>query len=246
MVKAMKSLSSLYQNNGLIITFQLLLLIGIVSSQFLYSGLSIQLIICSLLFLPMLVVSYKKMDYVSDPLLNKIQVMTKDMQNGDLNQRITHINTSHPLARLAWNLNSVSDQMETYFHEAKRGFESIESGFYQRKPQSEGLSGNYASTLEKISDAFKTYEKTQKSKNKDHFVSQLNNRKTGNLLKNLTLAQQDLVEITNNMNNMLQKTTESVDSASMVGTSLNTIDNDIRQLQEIIQEVHTYSLTIVF
>jgi len=240
----MKNLSSLYQNNVLMISLLLLSFIAVIANQFIFPGFSILLVLSTLVFLTLLIVVYNKMNYGTDALLLKIQAMTKAMQQGELNQRITHIDMHHPLARLAWDLNSVCDQVETYFHEAKVGFESIETEFYQRKPQSNGLSGDYASTLDRISETFKTYEKTQKTKNKDHFVSQLNDRKTGNLLKNLSLAQQDLIEITDNMNDMLQKSTESVDSAATVGTSLEAITKDISHLQEIIQEVHSYSLTI--
>jgi len=240
----MKNLYSHFQNK-VVITFLLLLwFIGAIASQFLSPGLSIMLVVCGILFLATLVSAYNKMNYADDPLLKKIQDMTQNMYKGELNDRITHIDSEHELARLAWCLNGICDQMETYFHEARRGFESIEQEFYQRKPQPEGLSGYYANTLNKISETFQAYEKNQKVKNKDAFFSLLNERKTDNLLTSLNLAQTDLIEITDNMNKMQQKTAESVESASTVGSSLETITRDVTHLQEIIQEVHSYSLTI--
>lgn len=87
----------------------------------------------------------------SSSLKEKIQAVTKEYANGNLEMRITNIDMSDPLAQIAWNLNDFLDQVETSNRENVTSIMEASQGKDYRLVESLGLKGVFATNAKTIS-----------------------------------------------------------------------------------------------
>ena len=61
-------------------------------------------------------------------LKQRIDRVIKKAANGDLEDRITHIDMNDPLADTAWGINDLLDQLEAYMRDANTSVEFASAG----------------------------------------------------------------------------------------------------------------------
>jgi methyl-accepting chemotaxis protein len=182
-------------------------------------------------------ISFQQKD--SQRLQEQLIILGQQLSQGKLEYRVTNIPERSPLASLANNFNSATNQLETFMREVGTAFEYAEKDIFYRKPFPVGLHGLFSASLEKISHSIESMEKNYWQTHKGHMTDKLELLKTKNLLDNLQGAQQDLTEVAGQMNNVESSSkvaaTNALDSKASVNsvvTNTRDVINKINELRE--------------
>lgn len=76
-------------------------------------------------------------------LLAQIEKVTADAANGHLESRVTGIDQNDPLAKTAWNINNMLDQVEALMRETATATDQASKGNSHRNLYCSGLKGNF-------------------------------------------------------------------------------------------------------
>ncbi|MDJ0805284.1 MAG: methyl-accepting chemotaxis protein [Gammaproteobacteria bacterium] len=167
-------------------------------------------------------------------LIDKIRVMGECIREGELQHRITSIPERHPLAMLAWDLNEGRDHEEAFFKEVSAAFEMAQQNRFHRKCLSGGLQGPYQKALERINLSLDAMAANADRREVDLFVGKLSALKTKSLIDNLTLSQNDLLEMSGHMKHVEGISRHAADTAL---TGRNSIGNVLGQLNGLVQNI---------
>jgi methyl-accepting chemotaxis protein len=88
---------------------------------------------------------------VKSNLASKIESVTYEASSGNLEPRITGIDPKDPLAKTAWNINNLLDQIEAVMRESATSIEQASQGSTHRKPSCAGLKGGFRTNCAYIS-----------------------------------------------------------------------------------------------
>jgi methyl-accepting chemotaxis protein len=179
-----------------------------------------------------------------DPMHAKLVEIGEALQNGSLDYRITHIPDDHYLSLTAWNINEGFDQLEAFFREASTVFVKSENNEFYRKAFSQGLKGQYKSTLEEINRAVAYIELSRKRVEEDLFKARVAELKNKALLENLQRTQQDLHNITDQMTEVSGLTSTSVEIATSGQSSITEVTSNLSSLIEHINSIYAVSRTL--
>ena len=144
-------------------------------------------------------------------MLNKIKSMISAFASGNLDYRISNIDSSHELADTAWQFNNAMDYTETLFKEISSSIKCAEKGQFNRPAISTGLNQSYKTLLTQVNHSLSEMEIAHEHKRSENFKSRIEKLKTEALLDNLRLSQIDLDEITNKMSSVESISSESVE-----------------------------------
>ncbi len=172
----------------------------------------------------------KKETYI----LESMDQMGKNMQEGRLEYRITNISKDAELYNIAWNMNEALDQIEGYMRESSTCFDAADSGLYYRKTQPAGLRGAFSAGLKHIDISLDNMKQTALTSSRDELFSQLGQMKTSNLLNSLNRTEHDLTNIAERMQQVEGITKESSDISL---ESKNSIGVVVKQLASIIGKI---------
>jgi len=179
-------------------------------------------------------------------IVNDITEVMKDASEGCFGRRITNITTQGELYQMSWHINDMLDQLEPFFREVNTTYNYTSEGKYFRKTQPEGLHGEFKASLFRINEALHAMEANATYVNRNDLQSKLSNLNIKKMLGNLKLNQQDMINMTEQMSNVVdiaQENTEEVAQAQqalfriieVLDTIVNRIDitsNAIKQLNE--------------
>ncbi len=174
----------------------------------------------------------KKEHYLVDSLCN----LAKQVENGQLECRITKIPPNAELAPLARCFNSALDQVETYMREVSSCFVAAEQNRFFRKPQPMGIKGLFADNLCFINVSLEIMHKNYLNNLKESLFAQLGQMKTVNLLKSLKRNEEDLSAMT-----CIMRQVESVtkDASNIASESSLVLMAVIEKLTTIISKIET-------
>jgi len=115
----------------------------------------------------------------NSPLAKRIEEVTAAAAQGNLEMRVTGIDMKDPLAKAAWNLNNLLDQMEAMMRNTTTAIESANKGISYRKVFCNGLKGNFQTNCKLIAIAtatvlFPSVSKALKNNQEDKAYANLN------------------------------------------------------------------------
>jgi len=167
-------------------------------------------------------------------IIGSLYVLSRKIQKGNLEYRITDIPKKSEMYDIAWNYNEALDQMEAYMREVNTCFQSAENKQFYRKTQASGLNGLFADGLEKIDQSIEMMRVNHASDIQNVMFSQLGQMKTENLLSSLHRTQDDLNTITDQMgqveNISSQASNIAVDSKASLGAVINRLNQIIDKI----------------
>ena len=162
--------------------------------------------------------------------LERVNRVTREIAAGRFDARITDIHEEDEVGRLAWDVNDMLDQLETYFREVGTSLAYHTEGKYFRKTNPVGLHGGFMSSLEGINHALEDQAKFNVAQMRNVLLSRVQDLNTRNLLGNLGSTQQDLIQITERMQGVLDDAKRTDDDAE---ASRATVDSVVERLNEI-------------
>jgi len=173
--------------------------------------------------------------------LNKL---SKQLADGELEYRVTHISENSEQAELAKNMNSATNQLETFMREVATVFSCAEKGIFYRRPLTGGLHGLFIKALENIDKSIQAMEDNYWEMHKGYMEDQLDDLKTSNLLSNLQGAQQDLTGIAGQMSNVESSSKVAANNALESKVAVNSVVVNTRAVIDKINELRQSSLAL--
>ena len=159
--------------------------------------------------------------------------LSKQIQQGKLEYRITDIPLNSELYDIAWNFNEAVDQMETYMREVGTSFQAAQNKQFYRKTQPQGINGLFTEGLEKIDVSLDMMKENHFNNVRDELFSQLGQMKTENLLSSLHRTENDLTTITNQMTQVETISSKAsniaVDSKASLGAVISKASPEVEQ-----------------
>jgi len=163
------------------------------------------------------------------PLADKIEHVTQEAANGNLEPRITGIDPKDPLAKTAWNMNNMLDQMEAMMRNTSTAIEEANKGVTYRKVFSSGLKGSFAKNCKLTATAVDSVIESTKSQFKANLALELE-KSSGGVQAGISLVQKDLQDTITSMDNIVslsaqtaEQSNESINSTLELSDKLNTL-----------------------
>ena len=102
--------------------------------------------------------------------IKKISIVTQNASSGTLTNRIIDIDRSEEIGQLAWDVNNLLDQLETFVRDLESSLKLISSGKSHRKMLPKGLHGDFAKTSQSVNKILADIATAQ---SKDAFIQDL-------------------------------------------------------------------------
>ena len=172
----------------------------------------------------------------------KLDEITTLISQGRFGNRITGINAADELGQLCWHVNDMLDQLETYFREEATAFRLHIDGKYFRKSFSDGLHGGFRKGLESHNVLLDGMADQQRGQMRNMLISMVHQLNTSNLLSNLSSNQNDLNQVTEEMQLVLDlAATTSADAV----TSQAVVSQVVGRLNDITQRINHVADAVV-
>ncbi len=183
--------------------------------------------------------------------INRMVDVLKDSSKGQLHSRVTQTAGLGELGLAAWELNEFLDLIEMYFKEVNTCFRLVTEGVFYRKALTDGLPGQFAESLEKINAAISAMEQNAILINRNEMSSHLHAANTSHLLRNLKINQQDLVNTSNEMDEVekiaranREAAASSLDAMTHIGDALSGMNGRMQEMAQSAQELGNESASI--
>ncbi len=173
---------------------------------------------------------YIKQKKIDDRIIGSLTILSKHVQAGNLEYRITDIPKHSEFYEIAWNINEALDQMETYMREVGTSFQFAQRNLFYRKTQPAGINGMFAEGLKKIDLSLELIKDNYFIHMRDDLFSQLGKMKTDNLLSSLHRTETDLYTITNQMSKVETISSQATDIALESKASLGAVIDKLTQI----------------
>ncbi len=180
--------------------------------------------------------------YRADSELNqKVIEQCRCMARGELDQRITRIPPHLPSAGSATALNAALDQIEVFIRETKTLIQYHNEQRFYRPALSDGIHGQFGMALENIAESLKAVEENYWRSNTNRMQAELGEVKVSGLLANLQGLQQDLIAMTEQMNDVEQRSGEAANTAQESLGSVQRVMSNSRQVEAKILDLRSSS-----
>lgn len=157
---------------------------------------------------------------------------------GELYHRITGTHGLGEVGKVAWELNETLDIVESYFKEINTCFNEAGKGNHDRYALADGLPGVLKLSAKNMNTALEHMHENEKLMIKRRLSAGLHSLNTSNLSGNLKTSQNDLINITDQLQKVESITMETGSNAD---ASLYTVQKISSSLTDINDNVHSVS-----
>jgi len=166
----------------------------------------------------------------NDVIHAKIQHLAKELNQGQLDIRITGINPGNRYYNIAWRLNEALDQIETFMREVDTVSQASNNHEFYRTTLPQGLNGHFATALEKFNQSVEAARNSYWGNKQNELFSSLGQLKTENLLRNLAHSQRDLNTISAEMDAVEDISEQSSQNATNSLDNVRTLISDLTRV----------------
>ncbi len=160
---------------------------------------------------------------------NRINNIVNQIQQGEIENRLTLIPENSQYYHIAQNLNNTLDQFESFMREVNAVFKATNENQFYRVSLIRGLNGSFATALKKFDASVSSAEDSYWQHKKNELYSKLGGLKTENLLNSLSQNQRDLGNISTEMSEI-----ENISKASASDAT-----NSLHQVQSLITDLNS-------
>lgn len=169
--------------------------------------------------------------------LEQMQIVLLRTNQGELYHRITGTRGMGEVGKVAWELNEMLDIMESYFKEINTCFNQAAKGNHDRYALYDGFPGLLKQSAMNINKALQHMNENEAMIIKNRLSAGLHSLNTSNLLDNLKANQDDLINITEQMQKVENIATETGQNAETSLTTVETINASLCNINENIHAV---------
>lgn len=175
-------------------------------------------------------------DKQNSQLIKKIEAITKEYANGNLEPRITNIDPSDPLANIAWNLNDFLDQVETSNREYSTSITKASQGKKFRNVEIDGLKGAFKANADVISLGVNGTIEGLRGKLRAELSSSFAKIK-GGIKSGLATVQKDLNESTDLIQDISQMSESTASQSVKTLQATNELTRKLEDLTSLVSKV---------
>ncbi|HEB78232.1 MAG TPA: chemotaxis protein, partial [Methylothermaceae bacterium] len=162
----------------------------------------------------------------------KIAIMLRQCSEGEFHHRITGVHAMGEVGLLAWQLNEFLDYCEAYFRELTSVFVRAGRQDFSRRTFGHGLPGQMRASLEFINQALASMKKNHEHEITTRLSHSLHDLNTGNLISNLKLCQQDMIEVTQTLEEVVKIADANANAASQSKRGVEEVTNAVREIAD--------------
>ncbi|MBA4252253.1 MAG: hypothetical protein C0442_11100 [Chlorobiaceae bacterium] len=168
-------------------------------------------------------------------MLSKIHALANEIKYGRFEERITQIDESTELGKIAWAMNDLLDQFEAFCRETKTMVKYLSQEKYFRKLQFAGMRGELLLTMQAIEKAVEITEKNGQAKqeylnsNVKLILEKMEKFATGDLTVQLEKGNDDAIgllfegfnEVVSNMRELIEQVNDAVQATSSASAEIS-------------------------
>lgn len=183
--------------------------------------------------------------------IERMQEVLISARGGMLHARITETAGLGELGKTAWEFNEFLDSIEMYFKEVNTCFKLVSEDTFYRKALFSGLPGQFSISLKNMNQAITAMEQNHQWISKNELSARLHTLNSTSLLSNLKNNQQDLVNISKEMDAVeaiaqsnRQGAERSLETASHISEELTAMNERVQEMAGTTQSLGTESAAI--
>jgi len=173
--------------------------------------------------------------------VNDVSNIIRKAAHGNLEDRLVKIKEGGELKELAYNLNLLLDQAQTFISEIVHSVEKVSNRKYWRRPNVHGLDGGYKVTIQKLEKPLRAIEENDRFIQKAMLNEELSNI-GGGIAANLMLISKDMEKVVEALER-IKSDSERTLLVSREG--VGQVENIIKDLREIIDMIGMSNKVIV-
>ena len=231
----MQSLLLLFKAKNFSVPFGflvLILLLSLFEESYIISVLSFVGLV--LLF----IVSMSEKEVVHDELFIEIGRVLKEASNGNLNERVTRINSPVKARNdLAWSLNDMLDQLEAFMRDSLTAIQAASNGIAYRKSYPSGMHGAFASNSKEINEALALIVEGHKSGIKTG-MGRTFATLGGGTSQSFELIKNDMIMCEHESKEIVNSSSETAKKSDSAMASVNDVSSKLSELIELIGDSH--------
>ena len=170
-------------------------------------------------------------------LKDKIDFVVNEAANGRLEARITGIDPKDPLAKTAWNINNMLDQMEALMRNTNTAVKKASQGENHRVIFCSGLKGGFKSSCMAISQGVDAIRKANEAKLKSDLSLEFN-KISGGITKSMSIITDDLEKASMYSEEIEKYSTQTATKSSEVESSTIQVAEQLNNVIELIADVN--------
>ncbi len=174
-------------------------------------------------------------------ILNQVSDVCLKGAQGDMSGRITDVKKDHFLESFSESVNELLDQIEIVMTETQKVFDNARSNKFYRPPFSVGLNGIYGAVLKNIGlsqvDIKENAQRIEKSK----FDYDINSLRSTKMREKLLSAQNDIKNITVQMEEAEIQTRSTVEQVTEGNSSVKAVQSDLVMLKTLSEKMSVSS-----
>jgi len=180
---------------------------------------------------------YKK-NSITDSILSKqIEEVLLEAEDGNFTKRITHIDNSLPFAKMAWAVNNLLDQLESFQRDITAAIEAAQKG-WDRGILLSGYRGNFRTNAENVDKAAKAIGESQKNQIKNNLRIELSEM-GGGIKKELDTINSNIRgSLSNFLNQISAQSQEIYEKSLQSNEDVTHISNTLLELIEFIEQTN--------
>ncbi|WP_420919332.1 methyl-accepting chemotaxis protein [Vibrio navarrensis] len=183
--------------------------------------------------------------------LERMREALSEAKKGNIHVRITNTRGLGEIGHVAWELNDLLDIVETNFKELSNTFEKTAKHQFHRDGLHDGLPGEFAVTMKNINKAVRSMHDSYIYSRQNRLRSELHRTNTSNLLLKLKNNQQEMVTLSEKMDDVISIATENRDGAEQsrglvkdLSSELESMNTRMKQMGERAQKLGKDSVRI--
>jgi methyl-accepting chemotaxis protein len=168
--------------------------------------------------------------------IEKLKAVVDEVAQGKFNSRVTGISEHRDeISMLCWSINDMLDQLGAFFREQETSFRSNLSGNFSRQALGGGMHGGFKKGLDNQNILLEGMADQKIAAMRTRMMSRIHSLNTENLLKNLSSNQQDMKEVTDNMEHLAALARQTRENADESRASVQDV---VQRLSGIVERVN--------
>ena len=170
-------------------------------------------------------------------IIDRMEEVLRSTNRGELYHRITNTRGLGELGKVAWELNETLDILESYFKEINACFHHASNRNYDRYALADGFPGLLKKSAKEMNNALQHMGENERLMVKRRLSAGLHALNTSNLLGNLKGNQNDLLNITEQLQKVEDFTSQTGRNAEASLSTVQTISHSLANINENVHEV---------
>ena len=170
-------------------------------------------------------------------LKEKIDFVTSEAANGKLEVRITGIDPKDPLAKTAWNINNLLDQVEALMRNTNMGVSKASEGQTYRKIFCQGLKGTFKQSCNSVGKGVEAIIKANEAKTKTELALEFE-KISGGIKEAMNEINEDLEQSVEYSENITKYATQTAQKSNNVINSTTELTQKLNNMIELISNVN--------